>query len=285
MITTEFLHQLERFSLLVNKRVTSNYIGDRFSKETGRGLIFKDHIKYEPGEDFRSVDWKVFGRTDKLFVKRYEEERNLTVHILLDSSGSMHFGSNPSKSDYAGMLATGFAFLALKNNERFVLGTFADKLEVFKAKKGKSQLATMVHYLNNRKPKGKSNLDESIAGYKKLIDSRSYIVIISDFLYPIDEVRRAISRFKHHTVVLVQVLDKMEKHLELEGDYKLKDLETNTVMRAYINPFARKQYESKLNNHIQKLKETCDELGAKFFSAHTGQDIFDVFYEIVGRTR
>ena len=72
MITTEFLHQLSRFSLIVNKRITSNYIGDRFSSETGRGLIFKDHTIYVPGEDFRSIDWRVYGRTDKLFVKRYE---------------------------------------------------------------------------------------------------------------------------------------------------------------------------------------------------------------------
>ena len=73
MIDSKFLHQLEQFSLIINKRITSNYIGERYSKGTGRGLIFKDHVIYGPGEDFRSIDWKLFGRTDKLFSKRYEE--------------------------------------------------------------------------------------------------------------------------------------------------------------------------------------------------------------------
>src|SRR3989344_4679491 len=164
MITTDFLHQLDRFSLIINKRITSNYVGERFSKATGRGLIFKDHIQYEPGEDFRSIDWKVFARTDRLFCKRYEEERNLTVHIILDLSASMSFGSHTTKAEYGGMLGVGFAYLALKNNERFVLSTFSDKLEFFKARKGRQQLASMVEYLNNKKPKGTSTLRKSLVG-------------------------------------------------------------------------------------------------------------------------
>ena len=157
MITPEFLHQLERLSLIINKRITSNYIGEREAAATGRGLIFKDHVIYSPGEDFRTIDWRVYGRTDKLFVKRYEEERNLVVHVVLDYSGSMSFGSGRiSKADFAGMIGLGFAFLALKNNERFVLSTFSDNLEVFKPKKGRSQLANVVHYLNNKKPKARA---------------------------------------------------------------------------------------------------------------------------------
>jgi len=285
MIDTEFLHQLDRFSLIVNKRITSNYIGERFSRSTGRGLIFKEHVIYEPGEDFRSIDWRVFGRTDKLFAKRFEEERNLTVHIILDFSASMSFGTHVSKADFASKIATGFAYLALKNNERFVLSTFSDKLEVFKARKGRGQLASMVEFLNNKKPKGLSKLETSLGGYKKLINSRAYVVIISDFLYPVDDVRRALFHFKNHRVVLVQVLDKLEKNLDLEGDFKLKDLETNEVMRTFINPFARKQYSEMLNEHIDKIQQTCNEVGAKFYSANTGQNVFDAFYDILGRRR
>jgi uncharacterized protein (DUF58 family) len=101
MIDQEFLHQLDRFALIINKRITSNYIGERFSQATGRGLIFKDHTIYTPGEDFRSIDWRVFGRTDKLYIKRYEEERNLAVHIILDFSASMGFGTTMTKAEFA----------------------------------------------------------------------------------------------------------------------------------------------------------------------------------------
>jgi len=285
MIDTEFLHQLERFSLIINKRITSNYVGERFSHATGRGLIFKDHQIYAPGEDFRSVDWRVFGRTDKLYVKRYEEERNLVVHIILDFSASMNFGTVMTKAEYASMIGVGFAFLALKNNERFVLSTFSDSLEFFKPKRGRVQLASMIEYLNNKRPKGLSKLDQSLAGYKKLINSKSYVVIVSDFLYPIEDIERTLAYFKNHKVVLIQVLDKLEWNLNLEGDFKLKDLETSEVLRTYINPFARMQYSGMLKEHIDKIQQACNEANAKFFCSNTGMTVFDVFFDLLGRRR
>lgn len=285
MITPEFLHKLDRFSLIVNKRITSNYVGERYSKETGRGLIFKDHVIYEPGEDFRSVDWRLFGRTDRLFVKRYEEERNLTVHVVLDLSGSMAFGTKVTKAEFASMLGVGFCYLALKNNENFVMSTFSDELEVFRPRKGRAQLATMIAYLNSKKPKGASKLAESLLNYKKLIDSRSYVVIISDFLYPLEQIRDVAVRLKHHQVLMIQVLDQVERKLEIEGDFKLKDMESNETMRTFINPFGRKKYEQMLFEHVSKIKEICDSTGARFYTAHTGQDVFDVFYDIVGKKR
>ncbi len=285
MIDTEFLHQLDRFSLIINKRITSNYIGERFSQATGRGLIFKDHTIYAPGEDFRSVDWRVFGRTDKLYIKRYEEERNLVVHVILDFSASMNFGTNMTKAEYASKLGIGFAYLALKNNERFVLSTFSDSLEFFKPKRGRAQLASMVEFLNTKRPKGLTKLDQSLSGYKKLINSRSYVVIMSDFLYPIEDIRGALAHFKNHKVVMIQVLDKLERNLDIEGDFKLRDLETNEVLRTYINPFARKQYSGMLDEHIEKIQQACNEAGAKFFSANTGMSVFDVFFELLGRKR
>ena len=285
MITTDFLRQLDRFSLIVNKRITSNYVGERFSKATGKGLVFKDHLKYEPGEDFRSIDWRVFGRTDKLFVKRYEEERNLTVHVIMDYSGSMQFGSGISKAHYGGMLGIGFAYLALKNNEKFVMSTFANDLEVFKPKKGRSQLMAMVEFLNKKRATGLSKLEGSLSGYKKLMNSRSYVVVISDFLYPIEEIKRSLTYFKNQSTIFIQVLDKLERNLELEGDYKLKDLETGDTLRTFMNPYARKQYGQMLTEHIQKVKHACDEAGIQFYSFDTGMNVFDAFYEIVGKKR
>jgi len=285
MITADFLHQLDRFSLIINKRITSNYIGERFSHATGRGLIFKDHTIYAPGEDFRSIDWRVFGRTDKLYVKRYEEERNLVVHVILDFSASMGFGTTMTKAEYASMIGVGFAYLAMKNNERFVLSTFSDSLEFYKPRKGRAQLASMVDFLNNKKPRGLSKLEQSLGGYKKLISSKSYVVVISDFLYPIEDIKKTLFLFKHHRIVLIQVLDKIEKSLDLEGDFKLKDLETNEVLRTFINPFARKQYTGMLDEHNAKILDACAQVGATFYSANTGQNVFDVFYDVLGKRR
>ncbi len=281
MIDLSFLHKLDRLSLIINKRITSNYTGERTTAYTGKGLLFKDYIIYTPGDDFRSIDWKVFARSDKLFVKRYEEERNLTVHVVLDLSASMAFGKGVTKAEYASMIGLGFAYMAMKNNERFVVGTFSDKLELFKPKRGRKQLVNILDRLNQKKPVGVSNFEQSLFAYKKLINTKAYVIIISDFLYDINQIKNALYRFKQHDIRLIQVLDPVEKELQLEGDFKLRDLETNEQMRTYISPSLRKTYLSQLSDHNAAIRKACDEVGAKFLSFSTETNVFDVFYEIL----
>ncbi|PIN74436.1 DUF58 domain-containing protein [Candidatus Woesearchaeota archaeon CG10_big_fil_rev_8_21_14_0_10_37_12] len=285
MIDTNFLHQLDHFSLIINKRITSNYVGERFSSATGRGLIFKDHVLYAPGEDFRTIDWKVYGRTDKLFVKRFEEERNLTVHVLVDFSASMNFGTHVKKSEFASMIAVGFAYLALKNNERFVVSLFSDEVEVVKPKRGMTQIAAVINYLDNKKPKGSNNIYSCLKEYSKAIKSKAYLVVISDFLYPVEDIEKALFFFKNHQVVLIQVLDKMESKLDIEGDFKLSDMESNSILHTFINAFTRRKYQNSLEEHNARIKHVCDLVGAQFYPAHTGQTPFDVFYDVLGRKR
>lgn len=280
-IDLSFLHKLNRMSLIINKRLTSNYVGERRAIATGRGLIFKDHAIYAPGDDFRTIDWKVLARLDKLFVKRYEEERNLTVHVIIDYSGSMAFGGRTKKYEYADMLGLGFCYMAMKHNEKFVVSTFADRLEVFKPKRGRSNLMRVLDYLNAKKPKGLSKFEPSLAAYKKRINTRSYVVILSDFLYDAEEIKNAIKRYKDHHVVLIQVLDKTETELDIEGDFKLVDAETEDTLRTFISPYARKKYLEQLADHQAKIKKACDEIGAKFFVFSTEYPIFDAFYEVL----
>ena len=282
-IDTSFLHHLDRFSLIINKRITSNYTGERQANATGRGLIFKDHLQYAPGEDFRTVDWRVFARTDRLFVKRFEEERNLTVHVLVDFSASMNFGSRLTKAEYAAMIGLGFAYMAMKNNERFVLSTFSDQLELFKPRRGRKQLVSILDYLNDKKARGATDLLQAMSNYRKVINTKSLIVIVSDFLYPIDRIRSSLYQFKDHDLILIQVLDKAEKELDFEGDFKLRDLESNNMLRTFISPYGRKKYGEMLSAHIAAIAEVCGEVGAQFYSANTGQTIFDVFYDVLAR--
>ncbi len=282
MIETDFLHHLHRLSLIINKRVASNYIGERQSTHGGQGLIFKDHRNYTPGDDYRAIDWKVYGRTDRLHIKRREEERNLTVHVILDFSNSMHFGSKAMKKyEYASMLGVGFAYMALKNNERFVLSTFSDKLDRFKPKRGKRQLVTILDYLRTKQPEGESKFEESLMNYAKFIDSRSMIVIISDFLYEPEQVKRALFGFRNNTIKLIQVLDEVELSLDLNGEFNLKDSETHSMLRTYISPFLRKNYLSKLQDHNLRLKRLAEGLGATFHTCCIEDNVFDSMFKIL----
>ena len=281
MINTDFLDQLNRFHLVVKKRVTSNYIGLRRSVAAGRGLTFKDHRIYTPGEDIRLIDWKVFARTDDLHIKTFEEERNLTAHIIIDSSASMGFGKPTSKFDYASMLGVGFAYLAMRENEKFQFSTFSDSLEVFQSRRGMSQLASMVFHLNNTKTRGLSKILNAMVQYKKIIGSRSMLVLISDFLVDIDEAIEALYNLGDNEIKVVQVLDPVEKDLKYSGDFKLIDSETNSVLRTYISPRLRVEYQQMLDEHSAKIEETCNKLGIHFFQITTDTPIFDAFYRVL----
>ncbi|HLD15560.1 MAG TPA: DUF58 domain-containing protein [Candidatus Nanoarchaeia archaeon] len=281
MITLDFLKHLDKLSLIIRKRIVSNFIGSRQSKATGQGLIFKDHRIYAPGDDYRGIDWRVYGRTDHLYVKKFEEERNLTVHVIIDFSKSMDFGEKIKKSEYASMMGIGFAYMALKNNEKFVISTFSDKLTLFKAKKGRRQLANIINHLNTKTPEGKTDLEASLGRYKKLINSKSLIVIISDFFYDIEQIRNALKKLKRNQLILIQVLDDVEAKLNIEGEFKLKDLEDRSVLRTFISPFLKRNYMTQLHEHDTKIKKVCDEIGAKFFIVDSSTPIYDNFYRML----
>ena len=281
MIDTSFLNELDRFHLVVHKRVTSTYSGPRRSIAQGRGITFKDHRIYAPGDDFRSIDWKVFARTDHLYIKNYEEERNLIVHIIIDSSASMDYGRPIKKFDYAAMLGVGFAYMAMKENEKFQFSTFSDNLEVFQPQKGMAQLASMVQYLNDLKIKGNSKINDAIFQYKKLIGSRSMLVLVSDFLVPIEQIREALYMMGDHEIKIIQVLDPVEKELRMQGDFKLEDSETKSRLRTFISQRLRFHYQKLLDNHTAKIQKTCDTLGMDFHLITTDTPIFDSFYRII----
>lgn len=281
-IDTAFLAQLNKFSLIVNKRVTSKYVGERKSLYSGRGVTFKDHRIYAPGDDVRMVDWKVYARTDDLYVKRFEEERNLAVHIVVDQSASMGFGSPVAKFDFAAMLGLGFAYLAMKSNEKFQFATFDDGLEMFRPRKGMNQLAAMLVHLNTAKTKGNSNILEAMTKYRKLISTRSFIVLISDFLFPISQIEQALFMLgSSHQIKVIQVLDRVERDMLLDGDLRLKDSESGAQLRTFVSQRLRGEYRTALDDHVARLSHLCGQLGIEFYTVTTDTPLFDVFFDVL----
>ncbi len=281
MIDPKFIDSLKRFHVIVNKRVTSSYSGERMSTASGKGLIIKDYRQYVRGDDFRTIDWRIFARTDRLHVKQYEEDKNLTVHIIVDSSSSMDYGKKMSKFDYAAMIGIGFAYLTMKDNEKFEFSTFADDLYPYRARRGKRQLAVMVNHLNHLKIKGMSNFGRVMAHYKKFITSRSLIVIISDFLYNLDEIEKGLARFNKHELKIIQVLDPREKNMDMDGSIKLHDSESNDTLKTYISRRMKEKYLNNLNNHIHEVQNICNHLNANFCCATTDRPIFDTFFDVL----
>jgi uncharacterized protein (DUF58 family) len=284
-INTDFLRELDRFEIVLKKRVSSQYQGNRQTQYAGSGLTFKDYKDYTFGDDFRQIDWKIYSRTDKYYIRRYEEERNMTVHIIVDASASMNFGKPVTKFEYASQLGLGFAYLALKNNERFEFSTFAEELSPFKAKKGTGHLLSILNRLQGMKVQGKSAFARSLESYKKLITSKSLIIIISDFLYPIDEITHTLSRYKNSEVIAIQVLDPLEQSFAVEGDLVLHDAETDQKMRTFVTRRVQGEYRKQMDEHAAKIRELTEAMGFTFLTVTTDQEIFEAFYQAFSRVR
>lgn len=276
MISPKFLGELQRFSLIVNKRVTSKYSGERKSTFSGAGTIFRDHRQYALGDNYKAIDWRVYARTDDLYIKVFEEERNLEVHVLVDSSASMAYRE---KFDYAGMVGLGMSFLALKNNERVHLSTFSDKLQIIKGRKGANQIVNLMNEFNKIKPEGKSDLFKTMLEYKRYVHTKSLIIIVSDFLMPKETIENALSLFrKGHKVMLVQVLDTEEKQMPLEGDFKFIDSESDVKLKTYVSKRSQQQYLERLNQHVDFIKSIKLDAKISFNQFSTEESIFDSFF-------
>lgn len=285
MISTDFLEELDRFSFMVKKRVSTVYSGARRSLRQGRGIDIYDYREYYPGDDIKSVDWKLYARTERLYIRRFEEEKSLTTHILVDSSRSMDYGE-PLKYEYASMIALGYAYLVTRENEKFALATYGAKLgETLCPGKGRRHLSRAVKLLESAKLAGETRFDSCAEAYSSSIKTRSLVIAVSDFLEPLQNLRNGVYKIaqKAHELILVQVLDPGEASLEeFKGDTKLMDMESGEVRRTYISPRFRREYRRLLEEHLHGLRKTSREVGAEFYSFKTSLPIFEAFLRMVG---
>ncbi len=280
-IDTSFLKSLDRLQLILKRKVHADLQGQHQASAFGQGLVFQDYKAYVPGDDFRHIDWNIFARTDKFFIRRFEEERNLVVHILVDSSGSMDYGKQTTKFEYAAMIGLGFSYMAMRRNERFTFATFTDTVERLPPRKGANQLVNILEFARRHKVKGQSNFKGAMDGYTDSIRGRSLIVLISDFLYDLEEVRDVLHRYRKSEVFVIQVLDPVERELALTGDVVLEDSETSQKMRTFVSRRLKSVYQDKLTEHIYKLKDLCEENDAAFVSVTSDTPIFETFYHVL----
>ena len=284
MIDISFLSQLKRFHIIINKKVTSSFTGTRRSISTGQGLIINDFRPYTPGDDYRAIDWKIYARSDEFFVKRYEEDKNLTTHVLLDVSKSMDYGTTKIKKfEYAAMLALGFAYLSARNNEKFHLSLISRGTDTFRAKRSSNQVLNFLNELNKVKCKGVIDFAEQVKKYKKSIRSKSLVVIISDFLFDFQQVKDSLYLYKNHDLKVIQILDRSETNFKVFGSVILEDAETGKKLETYISERKRQEYREKIYDHILAIEQETLAARGKFFLFSTQQPLFDAFYNIINK--
>lgn len=276
MIEIDFIEELDRFNLALKKNSTEIQEGEQSSASTGQGMIFEDHKKYQPGDDIRKIDWKAYARTDEVYVKRFEEEKSITVHILVDRSSSMDFG-DPNKYDYAAKIGLALAYMTSNTNDRFRYSVFSETVTDISSARRNPNLGEMVETLNGLRKTPESLIERCINEYSAKIENKSVVVIISDFLTDLEEIESAISRLSGSEIVLINTFDQQELDPDIEGDKILKDPESDSKLRTYVSRKTRSSYRENIQEHTDQLEEIADKYGAEYILASTSDDVFESF--------
>ncbi|MFQ3275104.1 MAG: hypothetical protein ACI9LV_000942 [Candidatus Nanohaloarchaea archaeon] len=280
MIEIDFIDELDRFNLALKKNSTEIQEGEQSSSSTGQGMIFEDHKKYLPGDDIRKIDWKAYARTGDLYVKRFEEEKSVTVHILVDRSSSMDFGSEEKKYDYASKIGLALAYMTSNTNDRFRFSVFSETITDISSARRNPNIGAMVDTLNELRKTPESRIEKCITEYSARIENKSIVVIISDFLTDIEEIESAVNRLGGSDVVLVNTFDVEEMDPSIEGDKILQDPESDREVRTYLSRKTREDYRSKLEKHMHDIEEIADKYGAEYILASTDEDVFESFLKV-----
>ena len=275
LLDPEFLHKLEQLELVSRKIFVGRMKGERKSKRRGSSVEFADHRNYSVGDDLRHIDWNVYGRLDRLFLKLFLEEEDLHIYSLLDTSLSMDFG-DPTKLHYGKQVAAALAFIGLVNHDRVVVDTFGSALQTgMPSVRGRSQMWRVVQYLERLQASGSSDLTAAARSFAIKHTGKGVVVVISDFLdkrgYE-EALRYLLAR--NLDIYVIHLLSQEEVEPELAGDLRLVDAEDDDEAEITVSAPLLKRYKDNLNAFVGGLKEWCTRRGIVYIFT-TNQNPFD----------
>jgi len=265
-----FLTEVEKLYIVSKKVFAGKLRAERRTKKMGSGVEFAEHRDYTLGDDFRYIDWNLYGRLDKLLLRLFEEEEDLHIYILVDISASMTLGKIP-KFFYALKLAAALAYVGLSNLDRVAIVPFADKmLGWLPPNRGKSRIFKIFDFLKGQVPGGTTDLERSLKGFVAQSSRRGLAVVISDFYDP-EGYAAGINFLKFHRYesYIIQVFDKHEARPDLMGDLHLIDCETAEERQVTVSPGLLRKYASEHRRYRKELTDFCTSAAMPFFSTHT----------------
>ncbi|MBR5470481.1 MAG: DUF58 domain-containing protein [Paludibacteraceae bacterium] len=236
METSELLKKVRQIEIKTRGLSRNIFAGEYHTAFKGRGMTFSEVREYQYGDDVRSIDWNVTARFNKPFIKVFEEERELTVILLIDVSGSLDFGTGVSlKRNIMTEIAATLAFSAIQNNDKIGVIFFSDKIEKFiPPQKGRKHILYIIRELIDFKPtSNKTDISKALSYFTNVIKKRSTAFLISDFMDQNSFNDALTIANKKHDIVAVQIYDKRETELPAVGLIKVKDAETDE--RIWIN--------------------------------------------------
>lgn len=252
------------------------FAGEYHSAYKGRGVIFSEVREYVPGDDVRDIDWNVTARQNKPFVKVYEEERELTVMLLVDVSGSRSFGAvEEAKMEKMAEIAATLAFSSIQNNDKVGMIMFSDKIEKFiPPKKGRKHILLLIREIINYQPENEgTDIDQALRFLTNAIKKRTAAFLISDLIDTHDYTQSLMIASRKHDLVTLQVYDKRDCEMPDVGLVKMRDLETGET--AWIDTSSksvRKTYAKAWYDRQQWISSVMTKSGVDMTSIATDED-------------
>lgn len=275
METSEILKKVRQVEIKTRGLSQNIFAGQYHTAFKGRGMAFSEVREYQPGDDVRSIDWNVTARFNRPYIKIFEEERELTVMLLIDVSGSGVFGTEGNtKRQVITEIAATLAFSAIQNNDKIGVIFFSDKIEKFIApQKGKKHILYIIRELLEFKPESsKTDVGCVLQYFTNVIKKRCTAFLISDFIAPEFEKALMIASKKHDLVAL-QVYDIKDTYLPDVGLLKVQDSESGRVMYVDTsNDSVRKLYSDKWQQRQSTIKRSFSKTGVDMVSVSTSED-------------
>ena len=292
LISPQALMTIRNLELRARSVVEGFWSGLHRSPYHGFSVEFTEYRQYTPGDDPRYLDWRVFARSDRYYIKKFEDETNLRCHLLTDQSRSMSFGSlGHTKAEYAATLAATLAYFLHLQGDAVGLLTFDERIrDYLPARHRSSHLRQLMLALE--KPAGGTATDlvAPLQRITELVRKRGLVTLLSDFLFPLDGLERTLTNLAacRHDVVVFQVLDPAELTFSFDQATLFRDVETGRTL--YVDPgVGRSDYLRKLELHTATVRQLCEKLGIAYHRVATDQPLelalFDFLQERTQRGR
>jgi len=269
----EVINQIKRLDLRAQFVVKGFLHGLHASPFQGFSVEFSEHRKYSHGDDLKDIDWQVYAKTDKYYVRKFEAETNITGYLVMDLSSSMGytFEQTLTKFDYAICLAAALAYLMTQQQDPVGMVTFNDKIRASLPPRSKrTQLSNILSLLSKIKPEGTTEFKNSMTQLAAMLKNRSLVMVFSDFLVDEQETVDALYRLRHggHDVILFHVLDEAEVTFPFRGLYKMTDPETGEEMKIDGDGF-RNDYQKQIQEFRDGLANECRKSGIDYVPLDT----------------
>ena len=250
----------------------------------GSSVEFSEYRPYAVGDDLRSLDWKLLGRSDRYYVKKFEDESTRRCYLVVDQSRSMGYGSlEYTKMEYAKTLAATFGYFLSRSRDSVGLMTFDETVrDYIPARNRPGHLRQILAALSRPESGQGTDIDTPLSQIAALVPRRGLVVLISDLLTPADKLRTQLAslRSRGHEVLVIRLLDPAEVELGLKQAAMVTDMETGR--RVFLDPDTiRQSYQKRFDEHRMQLQADCDSIGAALHTVTTDQPLKDVLFEFV----